>query len=66
LLAAEGATNADLLGLRALVLWYLGEREEAMRVAVSTAADFPGTRYAGWPAKMRAARDELVEEASHP
>lgn len=66
LLAAGGATNADLFGLRALVLWYLGEREEAIRVAASTATDFPGTRYAEWPAKMRTARDGLVEEASHP
>jgi hypothetical protein len=45
--------QADLRALYALVLWYLGERTEAVTSADSLARDHPGSPYTHWPAAMR-------------
>jgi len=58
--------NPDLRALHVLILWYLGERDEAVLAATSLVRDFPGTTYADWPAKMRAARKTLAEERDQP
>jgi hypothetical protein len=38
------------------VLWYLDERDDALRAAESLAKQAPAKAYASWPEKMRAAR----------
>lgn len=59
--------NSDLLAagaLHAFVLWFIGERAEAMRAASTIARDHPGTPFADWPAKM--ARAASQPERSQP
>lgn len=54
--AGIASDNADVRALHALVLWYLGERDEAVASAVSLARDHPGSAYRNWPSAMHAAR----------
>jgi len=44
------------------VLWYLGEREDALRAAEALAKRAPAKAYASWPEKMRAARSSEPSE----
>lgn len=52
--AARGERSQEVGALYALVLWYLGEREEAAYVAGVLERDFPDSRFADWSADMRA------------
>ena len=58
--------NADLLALHLLVLWYIGEHDEAIVTATSFARDFGNTAYAEWPQMMRAARVMVTTEHGEP
>jgi len=49
--SASGQTNSR--ALYALVLWYLGESEEAIAIAEAVRRDAPNSRYAEWPDMMR-------------
>jgi thioredoxin-like negative regulator of GroEL len=49
-------SNPDITALYALVLWYLGDKDEAMLTVANLARSFPGSGYADWPARMDAAR----------
>ncbi|UCC32361.1 MAG: hypothetical protein JSU86_08770, partial [Phycisphaerales bacterium] len=60
--ASVAGDNADHRALQALVLWYLGERDEAVAAASSLVRDIPGTAYADWPVMMRAARSAPAPE----
>ncbi|MBI4716781.1 MAG: hypothetical protein HY763_03175 [Planctomycetes bacterium] len=53
--AQANPTVVRAVALHALVLWYVGEREQAELVASGVAQTHPGTVYAGWPARMAAA-----------
>ena len=46
--------DAGATALRAFVLWYFGEREEARLAALGIARRAPGSPYAGWAAGMSA------------
>jgi len=48
--------TAEANAIYIFVLWYLGEREDAVRAAESLAKRAPAKAYASWPEKMRAAR----------
>lgn len=50
-------SSKDVRAMHMLVLWYLGERSEAKRGAVSLAREFPESVYANWPSKMGGATD---------
>ena len=52
--AADQGTEANAMYI--FVLWYLEEREDALRAAESLAKRAPAKSYASWPEKMRAAR----------
>jgi hypothetical protein len=58
--------HADLLALHILVLWYIGESDEAIATAASFARDFANTDYADWPDMMRAAKAMVTREGSSP
>ncbi len=58
--------DADLLALHVLVLWYIGEHDEAIVTATSFARDFADTAYAEWPQMMRAARAMVTTEDDKP
>jgi hypothetical protein len=62
--ANSGIASAE--ALHAFVLWYLGAREEAILTATGLSRDFPGTPYADWPARMRAAESALNAEGEQP
>ena len=47
--------DADLTASAALLLWYLGDREEALSAAVRVARQPDGETYREWPVRMRAA-----------
>ena len=47
------------LAIRAIVLWYLGERDEARRAAKELAEDFPESLYAHWSQRMDDATQSL-------
>ncbi len=51
--AADQTPEANAMYI--FVLWYLGEREEALRSAESLAKRAPAKAYASWPEKMRVA-----------
>jgi len=51
--AAPEEVSVHLAALDALVLWYLGERNEALLVAEKIARRTDGSDYADWLAKMR-------------
>ncbi len=55
-LADAADHNVDANALYILVLWYLDEREGALRAAESLSERAPTKAYASWPEKMRAAR----------
>lgn len=56
--------SAETNAIYIFVLWYLDEREDALRAAESLAKRAPAKAYALWPQKMRAARaaDSSVNE----
>jgi thioredoxin-like negative regulator of GroEL len=56
----------DLEALYALVLWFLGEREEAHLAVVNIVRVYPHTAYAEWPSRMRAAQNALSVEKDRP
>jgi len=58
--AADQTAEANAMYL--FVLWYLGEREDALRAAESLAKRAPAKAYASWPEKMRAARSAESSE----
>ncbi len=60
--ASIAGDSADHRALHVLALWYLGEQDEAVVAASSLVRDLPGTAYADWPAKMRAARSAPAPE----
>jgi len=49
--------NPEVAGLHAFVLWYLGERQDALSVASAIAEESPNAVYAAWAEKMRAAAE---------
>ena len=53
--SAAAAENPALRATYALVLWYLGEREEAIRAVEAAVRSRGGVEFAAWPAQMRAA-----------
>lgn len=53
--AEASEADADLTASAALLLWYLGDREEALSAAVRVARLPDGETYREWPARMRAA-----------
>lgn len=57
--AEQADTNPDVEALRVIVLWYLGEREEALRIAALLAQQHPDSPYARWSAKINAALGSL-------
>lgn len=52
--AADQAAEANAMYI--FVLWYVGEREDALRAAESLAKRAPAKAFSSWPEKMRAAR----------
>lgn len=56
LFAQGNSDRPTAQALRVLALWYLDERDEAIRNAVELARAEPGTMYAEWPTHMRALR----------
>lgn len=58
--AADQSAEANAMYI--FVLWYLGEREDALRAAESLAKRAPAKAYASWPEKMRAARSTESSE----
>lgn len=48
--------NSKLRAMRVLVLWYLGERDEASRAVSALVTDDPDGAYSGWPAMINLAR----------
>ena len=58
--AADQTAEANALYI--FVLWYLGEREDALRAAESLAKRAPAKAYASWPEKMRAAQSTESSE----
>jgi thioredoxin-like negative regulator of GroEL len=56
------SANPDARALYVLVLWYLGEHEEAIIGAAKLVREFPAGAYADWPTKMRAARASPAAE----
>jgi hypothetical protein len=50
----EGA-DAHLAAAYTLILWYLGERQDAVRAATALARRFPESRFDGWAERMRSA-----------
>jgi hypothetical protein len=58
--AGIGSGRAELRALHALVLWYLGEQDDAVTAASSLARDHAGSAFTHWPAAMRAARAGAV------
>ena len=56
----------DLEALYALVLWFLGEREEAHLAVANIVRVYPHTAYAEWPSRMRAAQNTLPVEKDRP
>ncbi len=50
-----GESNPNVRAMYILVLWYLGQATDAQRAAEQLAREPSGSRYAGWPAQMRAA-----------
>jgi tetratricopeptide (TPR) repeat protein len=51
---AEAAKGSDdLAALRALLLWYFGDRHEAAVVAAAIHRDFPASPFANWVSRMR-------------
>lgn len=66
-LLEQGADrNADLLALHVLVLWYIGEQDEALATTASSSRDFADTGYTNWLEMMRAARGVLTAEDDKP
>lgn len=68
-LQIQGRRSADAADLSAesnalyiFVLWYLDEREDALRAAESLAKRAPAKAYASWPEKMRASRSAESSE----
>ena len=57
--AEEGA---NLIALNVLVLWYTGDRDEAVSAAAALVRDTPNSPYADWPAKLRSARSVLTAQ----
>jgi len=47
--------NPDVAAMNAFVTWYLGDRAQALTVAVAITQQSPGTPFDDWPTKMRAA-----------
>ena len=54
--------TAEANAMYIFVLWYLDEREDALRAAESLAKRAPAKAYASWPEKMRAARSTESSE----
>ncbi len=52
----EASSNPHLTAAYTFILWHLGDRESALRAAESLTGNPLSAVYAGWPAKMRAAR----------
>jgi len=48
--------TAEANAMYTFILWYLGEREDALRAAESLAKRVPAKAYASWPEMMRAVR----------
>ncbi len=63
---AAAGNVPDLEALYALVLWFLGEREEAHLTAANIVRVYPHTAYAEWPSRMRAAQNTLPVEKDRP
>lgn len=55
-MVAQVNESTDAAALHAFTLWYLGDREESTLVAEDISGSDPGSDYAGWPEKMRAAK----------
>ena len=55
----QAGPNPELEALRIIVLWYLGEREEALRSAALLEQQHPDSSYARWSAKISAALGSL-------
>lgn len=62
--AMAGSKNPDFRALRGLVLWHLGEHDEAIVATTIFLRELPSAKYADWPAKMRAAKTALAAENS--
>ena len=60
--AMASSTNPDFRALRGLVLWHLGEHDEALVATTIFLRELPSAKYADWPAKMRAAKAALAAE----
>ena len=52
----DGATDPRTLALRTLALWYVGERDEAARVARAMPRHRAAGRFTGWAKRLEAAR----------
>lgn len=66
LVASGEDVDADLKALYVVVLWYLSDFDEAIRVARELAGAAPTAPYADWPAKMERARRLLGGEPAQP
>lgn len=54
-LLASGAKSADARAVYAMLLWHLGEPDEAMAMADAIRRDTPASMFANWPQAMRTA-----------
>jgi hypothetical protein len=63
---AGAEESADLTAIHVMVLWYLGDRDEAQRVAARLARANRDSPYATWPALMRDARHGASPTVTSP
>ena len=62
----QSGGGVDPAALHAFVLWFLGERNEAIRAAAVIARDHSVTPYADWHDQMDLAQGKLAEEGEGP
>jgi len=63
LFTERNASQAESEALHVYVQWYLGEKEEAARLAAALAKRYPQSPYANWPALMQVSLAKTHGEA---
>ncbi len=58
--------NPDAAAMHAFVLWYLGERQEALSMAQAIVRESPGSPYEAWVSKMNASIAAGTEVEKQP
>ncbi len=65
-LAQAEKDDPQAIALHLFILWYLGERQEAILTARAASAMLADTAYADWPAKMQSAQAALAPAGEAP